>query len=382
MLNDFIQKYAGSPASDEFRRLYDDRQFSRAFASMHERLNQHFHDINGRARTSRHYWAANSRDLLELIDEVDNALAVFAACSITVQFAPEYRAVIDRCRPWLSLTYGSEIPEGFPRIQLITYEPVFIRSDTEMPLVKSGAPQKLKMVGQGAYATVYSYVDPDYGIKFALKRAKKGLTDRDMERFLSEFRLLKRLSFPYVVEVYSYSDERHEYTMEFCHDTLRSYISRRNNTLRFDTRKRIALQFLYGLNYLHLKKILHRDVSLQNVLLKRYDDGAVVVKLSDFGLAKNRTSEFTRSQTEIRGTIIDPRISSFKDYNVQNEIFSGGYVLSFIFTGKESLQFPPGNTGKILRKCTALELTDRYSSILEIIADVDRLAVTPRDMST
>ena len=39
------------------------------------------------------------------------------------------------------------------------------------------------MVGSGSFAHVYSYVDPDYGTKFAVKRAKKDLDERDLQRF-------------------------------------------------------------------------------------------------------------------------------------------------------------------------------------------------------
>lgn len=42
------------------------------------------------------------------------------------------------------------------------------------------------------------------------------------------------------------------------------------------TRKRIALQALYGLNYLHSRDCLHRDVSYNNVLVRRYDGVAVI----------------------------------------------------------------------------------------------------------
>jgi len=73
-----------------------------------------------------------------------------------------------------------------------------------------------------------------------------------------------------VVEVYRYDEALTEYRMEFCDETLRRYVERRNAKLTFDSRKRIALQFLYGLNYIHTQGLLHRDISLQNVLLKVY----------------------------------------------------------------------------------------------------------------
>ena len=69
---------------------------------------------------------------------------------------------------------------------------------------------------------------------------------------------LKRLSFPYIVEVYQYDETRNEYEMEFYDETLRKYIGTRNSNLAFATRKRIALQFLYGLNYIHSQGFLHR----------------------------------------------------------------------------------------------------------------------------
>jgi eukaryotic-like serine/threonine-protein kinase len=76
---------------------------------------------------------------------------------------------------------------------------------------------------------------------------------------------------------------------KYCDATLGQYIASNNAKLSFGTRKRVALQFLYGLNYLHSKGHLHRDVSYGNVLVKRYDGVAVVVKLSDFGLLRNAT---------------------------------------------------------------------------------------------
>ena len=153
----------------------------------------------------------------------------------------------------------------------------------------------------------------------------------------------------------------------------------RNNKLSFAARKRIALQFLYGINYIHHEGFLHRDVSLQNVLLKVYGGGAVLVKLSDFGLAKDHASEFTRTRTEMRGTIRDPLLSSFKNYSVLNEIYSLGWILSYIFTGREALKSGTGEVSRIIQKCAANDIAQRYQRVIELIADVERLEVSPSD---
>lgn len=190
---------------------------------------------------------------------------------------------------------------------------------------------------------------------------------------------MKRLSFPYIVEVYKYDEERHEYRMEFCDETVRAYIARRNSNLPFSSRKRIALQFLYGINYLHSQNLLHRDISLQNVLLKVYAGGAVLVKLSDFGLVKDQTSNFTRTQTEMRGTIRDPLVHNFKDYGVVNEIYSIGWILSYIFTGREALSSGDDQASVIVQKFCANRTEDRYQDVLTLISDVERLDTDPTD---
>jgi hypothetical protein len=194
MLADLTARYNEMPASEAFTRLYvDDEQFGHVFAILHERLNEHFAAINGRAQSTKHYWAESSREMLELIEELNEVLDILKTVGIEVVFTAEYRAAVDRCEPWLASSYGSEVPDDFERIRLIRYAPVFSRPETTARLKKRESAAELKMVGEGSYAIVFSYIDPDYGIRFAIKRAKKGLDERDLHRFKQEFKALKRL---------------------------------------------------------------------------------------------------------------------------------------------------------------------------------------------
>lgn len=377
MLTDLREKYADLPSSRAFDRLYEDPEWSHMFAVVHERLNDHFTAINGRAETTHHYWADDSRDLLSFIRELRADLHTLKRAGVEVELAASYEDALERCSPWLSPSGGSTVPEDFEPVEVIIYEPVLTRVTKSVRLKKRQEPLQLKMVGTGSFAHVYSYVDPDYGIKFAVKRAKKDLQERDLQRFKQEFELMKGLSFPYVVQVYHYDDSRNEYRMEYCDTTLRDYIHKNNASLSFATRKRIALQFLYGLNYLHHQELLHRDISLQNILLKVFDAGAVLVKLSDFGLAKTHSSEFTRTLTEMKGTIRDPMLGNFKDYAVVNEIHSIGHVLAYIFKGRENLPPATDEVGRIIHKCADNNLNQRYKAVAELIADVERLEAPP-----
>lgn len=377
MLADLHEKYEAMPSSRAFTRLYDDPEWGHMFAVLHERLNEHFTGINGRTASTRHYWAEPSRDLLSLIQEIKTDLHILRRAGVDVELTDSYQDALERCRPWLSPSGGSTVPEDFEHIDVIAYEPVLIYVAKSVRLKKHQEPIELKMVGGGSYAHVYSYIDPDYGIKFAVKRAKKGLDERDLDRFRREFEVLKKLSFPYVVEVYRYDEDRDEYRMEYCDTTLRDYIRKKNSTISFAARKRIALQFLYGINYLHRQRLLHRDISLQNILLKVFSAGAVLVKLSDFGLVKDQASDFTRTQTEMKGTVRDPMLGSFRDYGIVNEMYSIGYVLAYIFTGRES--FPPAadDVGRIIQKCAVNDLDRRFQAVPELIAEVERLEAPP-----
>lgn len=380
MLADLQARYEEQASSPTFERVYEeDSELGHAFSVLHKRLNDHFEGINGRARSTHHYWADDSRDLIALIDEINTDLYNLKRAGVIVTFDQSYQHALERCSPWLSPSGGSTVPEDFEQISIIKFEPVFSRQTDTIKLINRSDQALLTMVGEGSYAHVYSYVDPEYGVRFAVKRAKRNLSARDLNRFKQEFEVMKALSFPYVVQVYRYIDDRNEYRMEFCEATLRDYISKRNNALTFSTRKRIALQFLYGLNYLHGQGYLHRDISLQNVLLKVYAGGAVLVKLSDFGLVKDARSDFTLTQTEMRGTIRDPQLDSLKHYSLVNEIYAIGWVLSFIFTGRESLRHGKDPIGDIMRRCTDPEPDERYQSVLDLIADVEELAATPSD---
>lgn len=377
-IDDVKAKYANQAAAPAYERLYsDDSELGHTFAVLHDRFNRHFLDINDRAKSTGHYWAESSRALLALIEDSRRDLRELDLAGIKVELAETYELALEDAETWLSRSGGSPMPDDYKPLDVLRYEPVLTRANTTVTLKKDATVIKRKMVGSGSYADVYSYVDPDYGVRFAVKRAKRGIDERDQHRFRQEFDVMKRLNFPYIVQVFQFDEERNEYKMEYCDQTLRDYIQVRNGDLAFGARKRIAQQFLYGLNYIHEKKLLHRDISLQNVLVKIYDKDAVVVKLSDFGLVKDQASDFTRTQTDMRGTIRDPTLHDFKSYDLVNEMYAIGFVLSFIFSGRQALM--PGNDGPaaIVQKCSTNDTEQRYRNVREVLAAVDQLQARP-----
>lgn len=85
-------------------------------------------------------------------------------------------------------------------------------------------------------------------------------------------------------------------------------VSRNNQKLTYWDRHKMAMQFLYAMNFLHNHKVCHRDLSYKNVLIHAYRDGGVFsVKVSDFGLAKEANSDLTSTGSAMKGSLNGPR---------------------------------------------------------------------------
>lgn len=386
-----LRQYNDEPIDEDYLGMYlTDTSWGiqdpleRAFASIHDRLDIELDFMNQKARSGGpfpgggHFNAENSRRLLGLIDEVAQLKLALEKVGKSLTVSPEYQRVLDGAKTWLVDSGGSTIPDGFAPVLVEKYDTVFGLADAAVVLADR-AQVTLTVVGEGAFAMVHKFVDPNYDITFARKKLKRDADERDIARFRREFEIMKGLDFPYILKVHKYDEEENSYTMEFCETTLEEHIKRRNNQPQFDfsVRRRIALQFLYGLNYLHKKGICHRDLSLKNILLRVFSDGAVQVKLSDFGLAKPRESEFTKSETEIKGTIVDPALDKFKDFEPVNDIYVLGFVLTYIFKGVNRLIPDFSSLGEIIQKCSHSDPTQRYQTVLEVIEAVENLETEP-----
>ena len=55
---------------------------------------------------------------------------------------------------------------------------------------------RLQLIGEGAYAFVYRFTDPNYDIQIARKKLKKNVGSKEVERFRREFDIMKRFDFP------------------------------------------------------------------------------------------------------------------------------------------------------------------------------------------
>ena len=199
----------------------------------------------------------------------------------------------------------------------------------------NGAMSNLCEIGKGSYGTVYKFHDPFLNRDLALKKANVDLNSEEIERFALEFQTLNDLDSPYIVEVYNFDKESNHYTMEYFPHSLSDYYNQQD--ISMEIRISIAKQVCSAVDYMISKKTYHRDLSPNNVLIKKYGDGSVVAKLSDFGLVKIPDSTKTKYQTNPKGSYIPIEIAlrrvSYDKYGDLQEIWSLTCLLFFIMNG-------------------------------------------------
>lgn len=330
--------------SFEYEDLYGNignEKLKTIFSWLHGGYIQLFRTMNERLPSGEHgahFWAEPSRSLIFLIELTITLQGNLKKTEWAFSIDEYYDSLIKQCRDFLSNSGGSTIPPHMERIVLCYVEPIFQLTES-IAVSRESQPvfANLKGLGEGSYARAFRYTDPFYQKDFVVKRAKPDLNEKELQRFKREFEEMKALHSPYIVEVYSYNEEKHEYTMELMDLSLEKYISMNNQSMTLQERKNIIMQLLRAFGYFHSKGIYHRDISPKNVLLKQYDD-TLVVKLSDFGLVKIVESDLTSENTEFKGSLNDPALKTegFANYGFLHEVYAMTLLFAYVMTGKSN----------------------------------------------
>ncbi len=341
------------------------------FIILHFKINYLFEFMNEKNYLGQggHYNADPSRDLLDLINILRVIQVQLKNSSLSFSLDEYYEEILNRCRVFLKKSGGSPIPEDFPHVDIIEHRPVF----TILNIIEVHRPQgkntfPTKLIGEGSYAKVFKYKDEFYNRHFVIKRAKDDLTPKEYERFQREFEEMKKLNSPYIVDVFSFDEAHRQYVMEFMDDTLYDYVMINNCKLTPANRKALVAQILKAFDYIHSKGLLHRDISLKNVLLKKHED-VIVVKISDFGLVKLDESNLTSTLTEFKGSLNDPqlKVCGFANYKIQHETYALTWLIYFVMTGRTTMKkFESRTLENFIIKGLDMDLNNRYQSIREM----------------
>lgn len=337
----------GFQTNTEYEKLYinvEHEELRHIFTTLHFNISELFRSMNTRLPTrnsTTYFWAEPSRTLIKCIEVSLELYSKLKETEIPIKIDEYYFNLFQECRIFLSNSGGSAIPEDMNKVDIYYKIPIYSLSDSvEIKSPERKLNANLKYYDEGSYANIYKYKDDFYNRYFIIKRAKKNLSSKELERFKREYNSLKLLSSPYIIEVFNYNAENNQYIMEYMDWNLYKYIQKYNNMLTIGERKRIVYQLFKAFEYIHSKDLLHRDINPNNILLKEYDDGLLIVKVSDFGLVKMNNSNLTALDTELKGRFNDPALRSigFNKYSLVHEIYALCYTIYFIITGKTRLE--------------------------------------------
>jgi serine/threonine protein kinase len=144
----------------------------------------------------------------------------------------------------------------------------------------------IEKLGKGTYGTVYKVKDKKLNRIVAIK---KMILPNDEEGIpstaLREISILKGLNHPNIVSLLDIIIETNKIylILEYLQTDLKIFLDSLNNKyLDLKTVKKFMYQLLAGVQEMHSKRILHRDLKPQNILI----DKDYSLKIADFGLAR------------------------------------------------------------------------------------------------
>ena len=154
---------------------------------------------------------------------------------------------------------------------------------SDFPKEISSKYEIIQEIGRGAFSVVYKVKSKENNNIYCLKKINT-LKTKDKE---NEVKILSNLSHPNLIKCfYSFSNSENIYIiMDFCEFgdlfSLLQSVKKKKVFVNEDIIWNIAIQVLVGLNYLHSKKIIHRDIKLLNLFMTKDKK----IKIGDMGMS-------------------------------------------------------------------------------------------------
>ncbi|XP_055323897.1 cyclin-dependent kinase 14 isoform X4 [Sitodiplosis mosellana] len=157
----------------------------------------------------------------------------------------------------------------------------------DSPFGKTEAYIKLEQLGEGSYATVFKGYSNLTNQVVALKEIRLQEEEGAPFTAIREASLLKELKHSNIVTLHDivHTRETLTFVFEYVNTDLSQYMERHAGGLDHRNVRLFLFQLLRGLSYCHKRRVLHRDVKPQNLLISEIGE----LKLADFGLARAKS---------------------------------------------------------------------------------------------
>eukprot|EP00834_Sanchytrium_tribonematis_P000849 NODE_17_length_48642_cov_1.199349.p13 type:complete len:381 gc:universal NODE_17_length_48642_cov_1.199349:19206-20348(+) len=180
----------------------------------------------------------------------------------------------------------------------------------------------IEEIGNGSYGTVYKAVNNTTGALVALKQVSM-----EDGTIMKEIEFMKSCNNEYIIGLDDYyiEEETLYIAMEFCPaGSIADVMKYTELTLNEKQIQSVVRDALYGLDYLHQRLAIHRDIKAGNLLLTKQGR----VKLGDFGVSAS-LSDAVRKRNTVIGTPywMAPEIIQEIGYNTSADIWSLGITI-------------------------------------------------------
>lgn len=253
----------------------------------------------------------------------------------------------------------------------------------------------LEKIGEGGMAYVYKARCRLLNRIVAIKMLKPefGKDEEFIEKFKNEAQSAASLNQQNIINIYDVGqDEDISYiVMEYVDGENLKDLIHKKGAIDQELMVSISRQIALALEEAHSKKIVHRDIKSQNIMLTKNN----MVKVADFGIAKAVSSSTITAVGSIMGSVhyFSPEQARGGYVDERSDIYSLGIVMYEMITGKlpfegdtpvnialkhiqEELRFSDSDNisaeiKDVIRKATQKSADRRYKTVSDLIRDLD-----------